>query len=647
MLKTSIFVCSLLLGALAVSINVAPVRAQAKAGPLAVVAKGKSVYTIVRAPGATQSAQVAATELQQYFRKSTGAQLPLLTNDQTPTTPFISIGDTAAARAAGISIKGMPWESYRIVTRGPNVFILGPDTPDKAKAPQGGTSHGTAFGVYTFTEDYLGVRWLMPGVMGEDVPPHDSIILPADLDRMEAPVFESRVVTGLQNTPEAMLWKLHQKLGYSLLSVHDHNWVGVITPDLYEAHPEWFAEVDGKRMRPIHTRYKIETTNPELVKYFAEQIKKAFRADPNRYMFSMSPEDNSGHIGASWSQSRETMALMEKDPNGNDSRTKLILSFYNAVAREVAKEFPDRRVAGYIYSSYTYPPKDGVGPLEPNLFLTIAMGMDYGYKGFRPSVQPKVANLVKAWAHETSNITYYDLPTWVRFNSATITPPAPQLTNFLFSLMQETKVKGSYMYGTGEWSQGAPNNYVLARQSWNPSLDANAIASEFYQRAYGAEAGVYMQQLYKMVEQSVEKYITNNKSVPSVALPIFMEQVIAANYPEIERLYGAAQTAAANATPGQKARLNFFGDNLILTNARLRKLKAIPTDTTSPFYRTPEQIEAMVGKIDPNFGVKLGDNYDPDVDENHRPPSAKSGLLVPKTTIATPETKTGLVNTDD
>ena len=34
----------------------------------------------------------------------------------------------------------------------------------------GPTPYGTEFGVYEFLERYVGVRWLMPGPDGEDVP---------------------------------------------------------------------------------------------------------------------------------------------------------------------------------------------------------------------------------------------------------------------------------------------------------------------------------------------------------------------------------------------------------------------------------------------------------------------------------------------
>ena len=340
--------------------------------------------------------------MQQYIQKSTKARLPLLSQLNPPATPFISLGDTSAARAAGISTQNVALEGYRIVTRDKNLFILGPDTPDGQKTRLGGASNGTSNGVYTFLEDYLNIRWLMPGEMGEDVPPFVAI---PSVDRTEAPLFQSRRVTHLQSGPEVAAYERRHKAGFSLLSRHNHNW-SVIKPELYETHPEWFAaRADGTRIPPDHPRYKIETTNQEMVKYFANEIMKAFRADPNLYMFSMSPHDGSSDVGAEWSKSPETLALMEKDPLGRDSHTKLVLKFYNDIAKIVGKEFPDRKVSGYVYSTYLYPPKDGVGKLEPSLFLTIAMSPSYAYRGYRPDVKAQWESLMAAWAAETDQIS--------------------------------------------------------------------------------------------------------------------------------------------------------------------------------------------------------------------------------------------------
>jgi len=101
---------------------------------------------------------------------------------------MISLGMNDAARAAGLSAQGIPLEGFRIVTRGRNLFILGPDTAEGERTPGGGTSAGTRNGVYAFLEEYLGVRWLMPGPHGDYVPRAASVTIP-EMDRTDAPFF--------------------------------------------------------------------------------------------------------------------------------------------------------------------------------------------------------------------------------------------------------------------------------------------------------------------------------------------------------------------------------------------------------------------------------------------------------------------------
>ena len=186
------------------------------------VKEGRSGFVILHAPLAPASVRTAATELQHYLEKATRAKIPVVTNDAP--SPFIALGDTTVARAAGIVARDVPLEGFRIVSRDGNLFIVGPDTGDGEKTRQGGTSAGTLNGVYSFIEDYLDVRWLLPGEMGEDAPQRSTVLIPA-IDRTNQPVFLNRRLPGVQNSqPAVQQWSQRQKLGYSMQLEHSHNW---------------------------------------------------------------------------------------------------------------------------------------------------------------------------------------------------------------------------------------------------------------------------------------------------------------------------------------------------------------------------------------------------------------------------------------
>ena len=269
-----------------------PARA-AEAGT-ALVQKGRRSCVIVQAADAPGSVRKAAVELQRYVEKSTKAKLPIVAGDAPAQNPFIALGDSLEARAAGISVNDVPLEGYRLVSRGGNLFITGPDTPDKEPTPEGGTSTGTLNGVHTFIEDYLDVRWLLPGPMGGDVPSGATVLVPA-VDRMEYPFFRNRRVPGMQNEqPAVQEWPARQKLGFTMKLKHSHNWQQVVPAALHEQHPDWFPGVDGKHPPVLGDRYKIVTTNPGLIQHYAQTAMAAFRKNPKLPVFSLPPTDSDG-----------------------------------------------------------------------------------------------------------------------------------------------------------------------------------------------------------------------------------------------------------------------------------------------------------------------------------------------------------------
>jgi hypothetical protein len=560
--------------------------AWARGADLTLADHGKTAYRIEVDKDAPGSVRTAAAELSAYVKKATGAELKIAeAGDQTP-GPFISLGDTAAARAAGLKADGLTPDGYRLVTKGENLFIFGPDTPMGQRNATGGDSTGTLNGVYGFLEEVVGVRWLMPGADGEDVP-HVSTLKVGEIDRTEGPAFASRTLPYVQNErKDVKRWLRRQRLGKTISVSHGHNWIKTIPAALYQQHPEWFPEIGGKRPPPTG-RYKLETTNPQLVAEFARRAIEAFKKNSNLYCYSLSPSDGS----PGWSQSKETQALEEKDPNGELSRTPLILNFYNEVARQVRQAMPDRIVAGYIYASYLYPPKMPVEPLEPNLFLVVAPSFDYGYRLYRPDVQKDFELVMGGWAKRTRQLGYYDLPT--HFTSPGIPlGPGTEILRFIYPKLKGYGVKLVYVYGHPGWGGGGIGNYLEAKLAWNPDADVGALEQEYYERAYGKEAGAIIGGLYGKLDEAVKTYNIAHKEASHTLTPEILQAVYAGWYPQAEKGYLSAQKI--HKTAAQEKRLGMFGKSLMLLQWHLRRMKMAPVDEQSPLYRTDEQMEKLL-----------------------------------------------------
>lgn len=539
-----------------------------------IVRDGHSDHVIVCPADAPDSVAAAAQDLQSYLERATGARLPMVT---APRSPMIALG-----AAAGLELDGVPLEGYRIVARGQDVRIAGPDL---ARTPQGGSSNGTRNGVSTFLERFVGVRWLMPGEYGDDVPRQATLSVP-ETDVVEGPFFLNRRVPYIQERrPDTQQWWARQKLGWSLSLYHSHNWTAIPT-SAFDEHPDWFAMRGGVRVPPTG-RYKLCITNPGLIRAFADAAMAYFDARPEATCFSLSPADSAG-----WCECPECTALYETDPNGELSITPAVLRFYNAVARLVAEKYPDRLLAGYIYAAYVFPPQQPIR-LEPNVFLVWAPSFDYGYTLFRPQLREQWEQLAAQWTSVTDQIAYYDLPACVSTEAGGLNPPGLKILAFLYPRLQRFGMKGVYVYGVEAWGRGGPLNYLLAKLAWDPSADVEALFAEYCDRCYGPGAAE-MAQLWRLLDDEFERYYLEVPSASYTLTSDMMQQIYVRRWPEIERLYRAAEAKITD--PAQAARLAAVGRNLTVLCWNLRQFRLLPNADASSFHLSDADFFAFLAK---------------------------------------------------
>src|SRR5690554_2523119 len=86
---------------------------------------GKSTFTIVIPADAPSSVTNAANELQKCIELATSVKLPLQKDTAQVNTSILSLGNTQQAKAAGLNSEKMVDESFRIITKDGNLFILG------------------------------------------------------------------------------------------------------------------------------------------------------------------------------------------------------------------------------------------------------------------------------------------------------------------------------------------------------------------------------------------------------------------------------------------------------------------------------------------------------------------------------------------
>ena len=193
------------LGCLIGVLLVTGTAARAVDDPITLVRDGQAVAGIVIATEATRSAQFAAYELQRHVKQITGAELPILTDEDVPAGPRVLVGASGATAAIGLTADDVREPQQYLVRFLPDTLVLmGNDADDKTRVthddndpfsfetwPDFFSEHATCYAVYDFLERHCGVRWLLPNEVGTVIPAAVTLEVWGE-DILRAPAFKYR-----------------------------------------------------------------------------------------------------------------------------------------------------------------------------------------------------------------------------------------------------------------------------------------------------------------------------------------------------------------------------------------------------------------------------------------------------------------------
>jgi hypothetical protein len=572
----------------------------AAAEPVVIVSGGKSDHVICHDAKASASVKVAAAEIQRVIRESTGAELAIVTESR---PKMICVGDNAFSRAAGFSIDDLAPEGYRIATKGDCVYILGVDKPADAAGWPGGETRGTLYGSYAFLERSTGVRWLTP--TDEDIRKSDKVVCDAG-DTTSVPFFPSRKLGtagyGLRD------WGVRLG-GGGLIVNHNHNWADFPSRQTLREHPEYLALNGDKRMAvPADDKAAFQpkfcTTNPGLVKAYADGAIAWLEKNPEQRMVSISPSDGGG-----WCDCPECRKYMVPGPSpqwGDYGRykrsvTPLILKFYNDVARIVREKCPGKMVCGYVYYDFTWPP-DPLPPLEPNVALMLAPLQHYGLTRYKPELRDEFERLCAGWSRASPFVGYYAASTWMRNGIGAPLGPSLPLLAHTFKTLADKRFEAVYYYSLPRDSCGV-HDYLVLKLMWNPHADIDALFQEWLDRAYGP-GGTAMGRLYRLIDAELA---AGKQAAPLIRADYEMTselaiQVYAKNFQTLESLYREAVSKAQ--TDAQRRRLADFGDNMTILHHVLAEAGLLKDAAASSFAKSPQDYAAFLAAKKDSIAVR-------------------------------------------
>lgn len=460
----------------------------------------------------------AAGELQYYIEKASGAKLDIVAEDKQPESnragTRIFVGPVQASGRV-VDLSKLQPEGFVIKTDGDDLFIVGRDRTDAGMAVE-----GTYYGVCEFLERYLGVRWLMPGPLGEVTPRHPTIRIESADVRQEPLLWQRTIRNGrTRGHRDAMLqilkewnipaadwdrifapevtgpWFRHQRQGRRVSLQFGHSYSGW-WDKYHEKYPDIFAmQPNGTRIN-TNVRERLCVSNPTLWDLVARDRIEQLRKNPNVTGVSIAPNDGSAanrfcscENCRAWDPP-EAQAMYKANPRLDPGPgrggpypplSERYFRYFNEVARRVKQEVPDRYLGTYAYSLYRTPPKT-IERLPDNLVV--------GYVGPNSFVNDQERKAVRdefeAWSKKVSQLV-------LRPNM--LHNPIGLPVNYIKRFGEDLRFfadRGMRMTDfdscLGNWGTQGLIYYVLAKLLWDPYQDVDAIVNDYCRAAYGAGA---------------------------------------------------------------------------------------------------------------------------------------------------------------
>lgn len=440
--------------------------------------QGRSDYCIVIAEKAPPTTRFAAGELQNFLKEISGADLPVVTDNQPPKKHEILLGNSSRPESSppGIGFEKLGDEGYLLRTTGDRLVITG-------AAPR-----GTLYGVYGLLEDHLGCRWFTPQT--GRIPKRQRLEI-GPLDETRVPALEYREVMIFDcQEPD---WYARNRLNTTKLvdgqrggsfkyvpGYYVHTFGSLVPAGTYfDTHPEYFSEVGGKRLREAN---QLCPTNEDVIRIVTERVRDLFRQHPDARVISVSQNDSDKN----YCQCPVCAALDEKE----GTHAAQVLYLVNAVAAAIEKEFPDKAVETLAYEWSRRPPKT----MQPRANVIIRLSTIRcsfseplstsgapANRGFRRDLEGWAGICSRLWIWDyVTNFSYYLLPF-----------PNHRVMDDNMRFFAKNHVRGVVEQGNWQSPHGAMSGltaYLAAKYLWNPGADQEQTTLDYLEGVYGPAA---------------------------------------------------------------------------------------------------------------------------------------------------------------
>lgn len=446
--------------------------------------KGQSDYRILLDADASDSEQWAAQELQRWVREVGGVTLAM---------------DKGDGLTAGERIIAVGWGRRLQQLLGPNVAAPKDDqeaftirSVGPAIAIWGGRQRGTMYGVHSFLERELGVRFYTPRVT---VAPQKTRYAFTALQHSETPGV--RVRNDFYYEAFDSTWAARNRINGAMSTRPQpggveaywsvHTFYPLMPPEeFFGQHPEYYSLLGGTRTAE---RAQLCLSNPDVLRILTERLRRKMRELPDYLIYDVSQNDWSNPC-----ECADCQALVDRE----GSQSGPIIEFVNRVADAIRPEFPGKFVGTLAYQ-YTRKPPRTLKPRDNVVVRFCSIECCFAHDFISCPENRDFVDDMNGWAAIAPHIYIWDYV--VNFSHYLLPYPNFRVLQPNIRFFRDHRAIGimeqaAYQSRGGEFAE--LRSYLLAKLLWNPDAEVELILNDFMHGYYG-RAGQYVRAYFDLL----------------------------------------------------------------------------------------------------------------------------------------------------
>jgi len=364
------------------------------------------------------------------------------------------------------------------------------------------SSIGQFWALSYFFHNVVGARWVLPGAVGEVVPPGPwhvparyEVIHPGPQYQQRSLLTERLYLFKKEKAYgriQSMLY-MNSQGGFSRFQYH-HNMLHIFPPARYAAeHPDYYPVANGKRRVPDANAiqgWQPCFTHPDAVRVTLDYAKELFERRPHLRSLSLAPNDSRGYCNCD-----RCLALgdpttpLYKDANNASGRTysRQYYHYVRKVAEAFAVEHPDRLVTVLPYQDVADPPTE---PLPDNVICVF-----FG----NPSDQPA------HFARWQKTVKHFGMYLWVGSDWVWPGGFSRRDAQQYVRSMRDTGAVLFKAEQTSTYCLGGVNFWVVSNLLWDVNADVDALVRDYCDSAFGEQAGTHIAAFYSQLDDIHER----------------------------------------------------------------------------------------------------------------------------------------------